>query len=179
MTTSTYFRTILNTTITSIYPYPPATIVKHHFWYFNNADFFIIIRGIAYGLHRRLFEPSPYFRNILVQNEPGHDIPRGITVHLPIPFDKLSPPIFFIFLQYLYYPKYFIGTEEDWKNIRRLCLDWEFSHMAGITILKMLEMRRKQLPPVMKRLLDHNIGHTIWKEQTRRNKLHEILIEED
>ena len=45
----TYFETVLNTTVTSIHPYPPPIIIKHHFWYFPNSDFFITICSIVYG----------------------------------------------------------------------------------------------------------------------------------
>lgn len=177
MSTS-YFQTVLNTTITSIYPYPPPIIVKHHCWYFDDADFFIMIRGIVYGLHRRLFERSTYFSKILNQNEPEHDIPRGVSCFLPIPFDSLSTSHFAKFLDHLYYPDYFIATEEDWKNIRQLSLDWEFPHIAGIALLRVLEMRQRQLPPVMRTLLNHNLVHTIWRGQARRNRLYEIQVEE-
>ena len=78
----TYFETVLNTTVTSIYPYPPPIIIKHHFWYFPDSDFFITIRSIVYGLHQRHFESSSFFSDILNRNEPGHDIPQGMSIHL-------------------------------------------------------------------------------------------------
>ena len=67
----TYFETVLNTTVTSIYPYPPPIIIKlfqsfkHHLWYFHNSNFFITIHSVVYGLHCRHFESSSFFSNIL------------------------------------------------------------------------------------------------------------------
>ena len=45
----------------SYFPYPPILLVQHHDWYFYDADFFIIICGIIFGLHRRHFEQLTYF----------------------------------------------------------------------------------------------------------------------
>ena len=179
MPTSAYFQAVLNANVTSIFPYPPPMIIKHHFWYFPDADFFIIVRGIAYGLHRRHFEPSLFFRTILSRNEPGHDIPRGTTVQLPIPFNDISPSILFTFLHYLYYPNLFVGTEEEWKSIRQLSLDWGFQRIAGLAILKILEMRRELLPPVMRQLSEHVGALGIWSSIRRRNRLHEVQMESD
>ena len=173
MSIPSYFRTVLNTTVTSTFPYPPAIIIKHHWWYFPNADFFIIIRNIVYGLHRRHFEPSPFFRHISSQIEPGYDISRGTTVYLPIPLDDLDPSKFFVFLHYLYYPNLFSGTEEDWRYIRRFGLDWGFQRVAGLAIIRLLEMRQEQLPPVIRRLSQHVGALGIL----RRNRLRELQIE--
>ena len=175
----TYFETVLNTTITSIYPYPPPIIIKHHFWYFPDSDFFITICSIVYGLHRRHFESSSFFSAILNQNKPGHDIPRGTTVYLPIPFDDLSPDKFFAFLHHLYYPALFVGTEEEWKDVRRLSLEWDLPRVVGFAALRLLEIRQQQLPPVMQQLVERTTLLGLYRRVQRRNHLYEVQVEDD
>ena len=34
------------------FPYPPPILVNHHTWFLPDADFFISIQGILYGLHQ-------------------------------------------------------------------------------------------------------------------------------
>ena len=134
----TYFETVLNTTITLIYLYPLPIIINHHFWYFHDLDFFVTIRSIVYRLHRWHFELSSFFSDILNRNKPGHDIPRETSIHLPIPFDDLLPPTFFVFLHDLYYLTLFIGTKDERKDIRWLSLEWDLPQIAGFAALWLL-----------------------------------------
>jgi hypothetical protein len=106
-------------------------------------------------------------------------MPRGTTIHLPIPFDQLSPSVLFLFLHYLYYPTSFVGTENDWKNIRTLCLEWDFPRIAGIAMLRLLEIRQEHLPPVMRQLTKHIGALEIYRKIERRNRLYEVQIEDD
>ena len=176
---STSMQFLIDSTMTAIYPYPPPVIVKHNFWYFHDANFFIMIRSIVYGVHRRFFETSPFFQKILNQNEPGHDIPRGTSALLPIPFNDLEPSLFFTFLHHLYYPKLFVGTETDWKNIRKLAIEWELLWVAGFAMLRLLEIRQEHQPPVIRRLIEHTSALGLYRRIERRNRLYEIQIEDD
>jgi hypothetical protein len=36
--------------------YPPPILTKHHTWYLHDADLFISIHGILYGIHQRQLE---------------------------------------------------------------------------------------------------------------------------
>jgi len=98
--------------------YPPPMFTKHHRWYFENADLFIIIRGIVYGLHQIKFLTSTYFQTILSINEINEDQPQGTTCLRPIPFDDMSHADFSLLLYFLYCPYNFQGTERDWKVIQ-------------------------------------------------------------
>ena len=58
---------ILKPTIFSSFDnfYPPPILVKHHVWWYDDADIFIRISGILYGLHRQYFDNSILFQEIL------------------------------------------------------------------------------------------------------------------
>ena len=49
--------------------YPPPVLSKHPVWYSLDADFFISIRGVLYGLHWRHFQNSPLFQEIIAHGE--------------------------------------------------------------------------------------------------------------
>jgi hypothetical protein len=183
MQTSNYLQLVLNTTMTSTFTYPPPTIAKHPYWYFPDADLFLMIRGVVYGIHRSHFKNSTFFHNILTQNDAIHNVPRGTTVHFPIPFDDLAPSTLFNLLHYLYYPGLFTGTELDWKELRRLSLDWDLPRVAGIAAIRILEMRERELPPTMRQLLGHvnalRVYRLIERERLHNGRLYEIQIEDD
>jgi hypothetical protein len=183
MPTSTYLQLVLNTAMISVFTYPPPTIAKHPFWNFPDADLFLMIRGVVYGIHRFHFRNSTFFRDILTRNDPAIDTPRGLTIQFPIPFDDLAPSTLFNLLHHLYYPGLFTGTEQEWKELRRLSLDWELPHVAGIAMIKILEMREKELPPTMRRLLERvnvlRVYRLIERERQQSSRIHEIQIEDD
>jgi hypothetical protein len=149
---SPYFQTVLNNTIPSIYRYPPAIIVKSAAWYHHDADLFIITRGTVYGVYQQHFRVSPYFRQIFSRNEPGHDISRGTTCWLPIPFDDLDPFVFIKFLVCLYSPNDYDGNKNDFKDIQRLSLVWKFPELAGLALQKLLGIRQKKLSLTYRKL---------------------------
>jgi hypothetical protein len=96
-----------------IYPnffrhYPPAIWQKHPTWYFDDADFFIIIGANLFGLHLHHFEKSTLFREIVDYNQ---DYRIGLLPHHPIPFDNLKTKVFINFLQFLYYPNCYIESD--------------------------------------------------------------------
>ena len=106
-------------------------------------------------------------------------MPRGTSIHLPIPFDDLPPLVFFAFLHHLYYPKLFIGTEDEWIDIRRLSLEWDMPQTAGFAALRLLEMREQQIPPVMRQLIERTSLLGLYQRVQRRNRLYEIQVEDE
>ena len=70
--------------------YPPPILTKHHTWYFNNANFFISIHGIMFGLHCAYFSQSCYFQSIMNVAEPEQPVPKGSQALYPIPFNDLN-----------------------------------------------------------------------------------------
>ena len=68
-------------------PYPPLILTKHHTWYSNDADFFISICGILFGLHHTYFSQSCYFQSIMDVAKPEWPAPKGSQALYPIPFN--------------------------------------------------------------------------------------------
>ena len=163
--------------------YPPPIWQKHHQWYFDDADFFIFIGGILYGLHRQQFEDSPLFREIMDYNR---DYLVGRIPRHPIPFDTLKPNVFTNFLRFLYYPNTFIDTNgrelchHDWMDVKHLCIDWYFPNKTA-EILRMLYRRRiTKFPPIQQMLLRTITAFEVMRvQQQQRRKVMEIVIEDN
>ena len=102
-----------------------------------------------------------------------------MSIHLPIPFDNLSPLTFFAFLHHLYYPTLFIGTEDEWKDIRRLSLEWNLPRVAGFAALRLLEIRQQHLPLVMRQLMERTSLLGLYRRIQQRNRLYEVQVEDD
>ena len=66
--------------------YPPCS--PHAIWWLENADIFLSMRGIVYGLRRIHFIQSSLFQRLLSITR--LDILYGTTTGLPIPFDKIG-----------------------------------------------------------------------------------------
>ena len=49
--------------------YPPPILTKHPIWYLLDADFFISLRGVLYGLHWQYSQNSPLFQEIITHGE--------------------------------------------------------------------------------------------------------------
>ena len=145
----------MNIDSTTPFPYPPPILVKHHIWFFEDADLFISIRGIAFGLYRNFFEPSPFFQRKFKRILPGYTVPQGTTCLLPIPFDNLTYLEFSTFLMFLYRPDNFLGTKDEWFMIRRRCIKWKFTHQAGLALHHLVNLRRSKVP----------INHPILRNQ--------------
>ena len=41
--------------------YPPPVLIKHHFWYLDNANLYVSIQGTLYGIHHTYFKPFHYY----------------------------------------------------------------------------------------------------------------------
>jgi hypothetical protein len=166
-----YFQTIMNDTIPSIYPYPPTIVVKSALWYHPDADLFITIRGTVYGVYRQYFNVSRHFQRIFKRNEPGYNIARGTTCWLPIPFDDLDPFVFIKFLTCLYSPTTYDGDENDFKDIRRISVMWKFPELAGLALQHLLKRRQEKLA-LLTRNLCAATTMTSWiaTETNRRNR---------
>ena len=79
--------------------YPPPVLSKHPVWYSLDADFFILIWGVLYGLHWWHLQNSPLFQEIIAHGE--KQLVRLLPRH-PIPFDILKNELFNCFLVLLY-----------------------------------------------------------------------------
>jgi hypothetical protein len=179
MPTSNFFQIVMNTTLPSIHPYPPPVVVKHYMWYYHDANLFIIIRGIVYGLHRQIFEKSDTFLTTHEIEEPGYDTLRGATPLLPIPLNDLETRLFDNFLNYVYYPEYFTGSENDLLEIRGLCITWGFYDLSATTLIEVLNRRRRHLPLTMRPPLFPSLVYEIIDRQRRRNRRYELIVEDD
>ena len=71
-------------------PYPPPILTKHHTWYSVDANLFISICGILFGLHCAYFSQSHCFQSIMDVVEPEWPTPKGSQALYPIPFDNLN-----------------------------------------------------------------------------------------
>jgi hypothetical protein len=84
-------RTRLHQDFEHPHPYPPPILSKRLQWYLPNANRFISIRGILYGLHRDMFPFGSYFLNIPPPEiQEGELIPRGFIPTLPLPLDDIT-----------------------------------------------------------------------------------------
>jgi hypothetical protein len=119
------FPSVVKSSITPFFDnfYPPPILTKHHTWYLHDADLFISIHGILYGIYQQQLEESILFREVL-QHGQNHQI--GIVPFHPIPFDILKKEIFDQFLVLLYCGTTTLDylTRNDWVDIKQLCIDW-------------------------------------------------------
>ena len=156
--------------------YPPSILTKHPMWYSLNADFFISIWGILYGLHWRYFQNSPLFQEIVAHGEKQ-------LVRL-LPFDILKNDLFDHFLILLYHGSFKLNhlTRDDWIDLKQLCVDWYFPGQTAIIIQKFCDLRHCQLPPMQRLLVmsiptQQIIRWSNWEEK-RWQKVHLVQIEE-
>ena len=161
--------------------YPPPVLAKHPVWYSLDADFFILIRGVLYGLHWWHFQNSPLFQEIITHGEKQL---VGLLPWHPIPFDILKNDLFDHFLVLLYHGSFQLNhlTRDDWINLKRLCVDWYFPGQTAIIIQKFCDLRHHQLPPMQWLLVlsvptQWIIRWLNWEEEWQQ-KVHLIQIEE-
>ena len=121
-------------------PYPPPILTKHHTWYSNDADFFISIHGILFGLHHAYFSQSRYFQSIMDVAKPEWPVPKGSQALYPIPFDDLNQLSFTHLLSFFYRPNNFASTKQNWENIRDYCIDWYLPEHTAIMTQKLIEI---------------------------------------
>ena len=81
--------------------YPPPVLIKHHFWYLDNANLFVSIWGTLYEIHHTYFKPFHYFQNLLDCINPMFTIPQGYLPKQPIPSNNLNTQLFSCLLSYL------------------------------------------------------------------------------
>ena len=161
--------------------YPPPVLSKHPVWYSLDANFFISIQGVLYGLHWRHFQNSALFQEIIAHGEKQL---VGLLPRHPIPFDILKNDLFNHFLILLYRGSYQLNhlTRDDWIDLKRLCVDWYFPGQTAIIIRKFCNIWHRWLPPVQRLLVlsvpaQQIIRWLNWEEE-RQQKIHLIQIEE-
>ena len=173
------FDSILEPTIVPYYErfYPPAILIKHHIWYHDNADFFISLQGILYGLHRQYFEESTLFQEIIRHGEDEH---IGLIPILPIPFDTLKPKIFDVFVALLYHDSTLLErlTFEDWIDVKRLSIDWYFPRQTHITVQRLLEIRQKAFSSCQRSWQSSSLVQRVYTEYRRRQQPRIIVVED-
>jgi hypothetical protein len=145
------FLPVYSTVHSSITPsfdnfYPPPILTKHHTWYLLDADLFISIRGVLYGIHQRQVEDSILFQEIIRYGQ-SHSI--GVIPIHPIPFDDLKKEIFDHFLTLSYCGTTTLNqlTKNDLVDVKRLCIDWYLPHQTSMIIRRLCEIRIQQLSP--------------------------------
>ena len=161
--------------------YPPPVLTKHPVWYSLDADFFISIRGVLYGLHWRYFQNSSLFQEIIAHGEKQL---VGLLPRHPIPFDILKHDLFEHFLILLYHGSFKLHhlTRDDWIDLKRLCVDWYFPGQMAIIIRKFAHLRHRQLPPTQRLLVmsiptQQIIRRLNWEEE-QRHKVYLVQVEE-
>ena len=103
---------------------PP--LARHVVWWLNDADIFLSIKGIVYGLRRIHFTQSSLFRHLLNNLVPS----CGTDFRNPIPFDKIHPPSFYEIVYLLHISEMFETTSQGWLQIFQIAKDWEMPHVA-------------------------------------------------
>ena len=105
--------------------YPPPILTKHPVWYLLDANFFISIWGVSYGLHWRYFQNPPLSQEIVTH---GENQLVGLLPWHPIPFDILKNNLFDHFIVLLYHGSFKLNhlTKDNWINLKQLCVDWYF-----------------------------------------------------
>ena len=158
--------------------YPPPILSKHPVWYLLDADFFISIWEVLYGLHWQHFQNSPLFQEIIAHGE--KQLVRLLPRH-PIPFNILKNDLFDHFLVLLYRGSFQLNhlTRDNWVNLKWLCVDWYFSGQTAIIIC---DLQHCQLPSlqwlfVLSVPTQQIIRRLNWEEE-QWLKVHLIQIEE-
>ena len=136
-----------------------------------------------FGLHRRLFEQSPYFWRLIEANENKSLIARGSTFLTPLPFDNLPESLFTTFLHLLYDEENFTATEIEWHALKRLATDWQFAHQTTTAVWAIVSIRERRLPVAHRQMLEGFMVRRILEERARRwrqqRRLQTVLMEDD
>jgi hypothetical protein len=103
---------------------PP--FARHVVWWLENADIFLSIKGIVYGLRRIHFTQSSLFRHLLDDITPSF----GTSSRNPIPFDEIHPPSLYEIIYLLHISEMFETNSQGWLRIFRIAKDWEMPHVA-------------------------------------------------
>ena len=141
--------------------YPPPVLIKHYFWYLDNANLFISIWGTLYGIHCTYFEPFHYFQNILDCIDPMFTISQGYLPKQPILFNNLNTQLFSHLLSYLYQPTLFERTWKNWESIRNISKGWDFLELTYIAVWNSMEIWFQELTPTHQGLLQWFITNKI------------------
>jgi hypothetical protein len=157
--------------------YPPPILTKHHTWYLHDADLFVSIHNILYGIHRRQLEESLLFQEVL-QHGQNHLI-GTLPIH-PIPFDDLKKEIFDHLLVLLYCGTTTLNhlTRNDWVDIKQLCIDWYLPHQTAMIIQRLCEIRVQRLTPQNRYFLEAFTFQHINRQQNQIWRYHQSVVNE-
>ena len=142
--------------------YPPCA--PHAIWWLENADIFLSVRGIVYGLRRVHFIQSSFFRRLLSITK--LDISFGTTSSLPIPFDDIRPSTFGEIIYLLHLSEIFKTTKENWLQILQTAKDWEMPHVIRRATTEMDRMYF-QTHPIHLRRWDVSLYQQIQERERR------------
>jgi BTB/POZ domain len=142
-------------------PYAP-----HAVWWLDNADIFLSIRGIVYGLRQIHFIQSPIFRHLLAHTKSPFNTPFGTTPEAPISFDKIRPSMFEEMIYLLHLSETFKTTKENWLQIYQIAKDWGMPHVARRATTEMDRIYFQNHPYHLRRW-DMNLYRQIQERERR------------
>ena len=142
--------------------YPPSA--PHAIWWLENADIFLSVRGIVYGLRRIHFIQSSLFRQLLSITR--LNISYGTTTSLPIPFDNIRPSAFGEIIYLLHLSEVFKTTKESWLQILQIAKDWEMPHVVRRATTEMDRMYF-QTHPIHLRRWDVSLYRQVQERERR------------
>ena len=125
-------------------PYPPPILAKHHTWYSADADLFISICRILFGLHCAYFCQSRYFQTIMDVAEPEWPMPKGSQALYPLPFWWSRPTLLYtiplIFLSTSQFRWHQTGLEKYTWLLHRLVSTGTYSNSYMQTSWNMVQL---------------------------------------
>ena len=133
-------------------PYPPLTLVKHPWWFLDNADLFLSHNGILFGLHQDMFLSS-YFSTILQTIEPGRTAAQGTIPAFPIPCNDISQTTLLSFILLWYYLRTFTTTRDNWLALKSLVLKWGFTQVIVRSLHELKHLDRQCFPSQQRQIL--------------------------
>jgi len=107
------------------------------------------------------------FRQILNTKITPYDVPLGTTEALPIPFNNINQYSFHCILFLIHYPTEYKANEKQWKEIKRMGIDWGMPHVVTRAIRELDVFWRRKHPPHLLRL-DTSLRTWIAQETRRR-----------
>jgi len=122
----------------------------HVIWWLENADIFLSVRGIVYGLRKIHFTQSPIFRRLLARPR-LNNTPFGTTPQTPIPFDNIRPTAFGEMIYLLHISEIYKTNSGGWLQIFQIAKDWEMPQIARRATVEMDKMYFQSHPLHLRR----------------------------
>jgi hypothetical protein len=81
----------------------------------------------------------------------------------------------------LYDERNFTATDEEWRALKQLCIDWRFAHQTAVTVRMLQHIREQQIPAAHRELMRNYLGQVHEEMRDlfkRRRRLEAIQLEE-